>query len=181
MTKATWRGNPLRFAAREHRKASRDWTGWCLVFARSCYGVAARYPSAAAAWRAAEHKHPTTDPRTIPRGAPVWWLGGSGGFGHVAISTGDGWCWSTDLRRRGQVDKVPIDDVARLWGLQLVGWSEDLNGVRVYTPAVNNRVTAARELLDEAVELLDATPARRTRVHQLAGELRELLDQLPAT
>lgn len=119
----------------ESSRPSRDWTDSCLMFVRTMYGVAAKWPDAATAWRSAVHKHPTTDPHAIPRGVPVWWTGGSHGYGHVAVAVGNGQMWTTDLIRPGKVDLAPISQVHTKWGLQLVGWTEDINGVRIYEPA----------------------------------------------
>jgi hypothetical protein len=106
--------------------------GMCLREVRECYAVDALYLDAAQAWDQSKHKHRETDPRKIPRGVPVFWTGGAGGHGHVAIGTGFGRCWSTDILRRGFFDRVPISLIGEKWGLELVGWTEDLNGVRVY-------------------------------------------------
>lgn len=108
--------------------------GYCLREVRECYGVGAKAPDAIAAWNAAQHKHPETDPRKIPRGAPVFWSGGSGGHGHIAIKAGAANVWSTDIKRPGYFDKVPADLIRQRWGLKLLGWTEDVNGVRVYPP-----------------------------------------------
>lgn len=69
-----------------------------------------------------------------PRGSVVWWTGGSHGYGHVAVATGNGNCWSSDAKESGVAGKVNIDELTRRWGLNFQGWSEDINGVRVYTP-----------------------------------------------
>jgi hypothetical protein len=108
--------------------------GLCLQRVRLCYGVPALYPDAATAWRNAQYRHPQVDPSVIPRGVPVFWTGGSARHGHIAIATGDGECWSTDILRGGHWDKVPIGLIHQRWGLTLVGWTEDLNGARVYDP-----------------------------------------------
>jgi hypothetical protein len=105
--------------------------GECLMRVHDCYGIGALFPSAAAGWTGARMKHPTADPAVIPRGYPVWWTGGSHGFGHVAIAAGNGMCWSSDIRRIGFFDLVPIDEIHAKWGLTLVGWTEDLNGQTV--------------------------------------------------
>ena len=174
---------PFKFAQREHKRRSRDWSGWCLVFVRSCFGVAARYPSATSAWQHAEHRHRTTDPDAIPRGVPVFWTGGSQGFGHVALSRGDGTCWTTDLIRPGHVDVAPIAEVQRRWGMPLVGWTEDINGVRVWSPPApkrpkrkpkTTRTSKARDLLGKAL--------RWSRRHDRKGRarrIRKALDTLP--
>lgn len=126
--------HPFRYAQAQHKNPSRDWTGWCLVFVRTAFGVAARQPDAASAWANAERKHPVTSGAQVPRGVPVFWTGGSHGHGHIALSRGDGTVWTTDFVRKGKVDVARIDDITRGWGLNLAGWTEDLNGVTVYTP-----------------------------------------------
>lgn len=125
--------HPLREARQRSRSDHpTSAVGFCLREVRECFGVGPKALDAAQAWRDAKHQHPETNPARIPRGAPVFWTGGSGGHGHVAIATGSGECWSTDLKRPGYFDKVRIDAVASAWGLTLVGWTEDLNGVRVW-------------------------------------------------
>ena len=126
--------HPFRYAQAQHKRRSRDWTGWCLVFVRSAFGVPAQQPDAASAWANAERKHPVTSGSQVPRGVPVFWTGGSHGHGHIALSRGDGSVWTTDFVREGQVDVARIDDITRGWGLTLAGWTEDLNGVTVWTP-----------------------------------------------
>lgn len=117
-------------------------TGLCLQRVRMCFEVDALYPDASAGWRGAKIKHPTTDPMAAPRGAVLWWTGGSSGHGHVAIATGEGKCWSTDILRPGYFDFVDIDLIRQKWGLRFEGWSEDINGVRVFgvEPAKGLRV-----------------------------------------
>ena len=68
--------------------------------------------------------------------SPVFWEGGSASHGHIAISAGNGFCWSTDIRRTGFMDRVPIDEIHAKWGLTLLGWTEDINGVTVPAEAV---------------------------------------------
>jgi hypothetical protein len=102
--------------------------GMCLKFTRSCFNVPSRYSTAALAWANTRHRHSTTP----PAGAPVWWTGGSRGFGHVALSAGGGYVWSTDVLRSGRVDRVKISHITNAWNLHYRGWSEDINGVRVH-------------------------------------------------
>lgn len=133
--------DPFAYARKEHESRSRDWTGWCAVFTRTAFGAPAigdhdgdGAADAEDVWKAAKHKHPETNPARIPRGVPVFWSGGAGDHGHAAVSAGNALMWSTDVKRPGYVDLVPIDDVRRKWGLQLLGWTEDINGVSVYVP-----------------------------------------------
>lgn len=131
----------LAAALTESNRPSRDWTGMCMRFTRMMYGVAAvgdydgdGDADAVDGWKSAKRKHPTKDPYDIPRGVPVFWRGGPKGYGHAAISVGGGQMWSTDIQRRGKVDLAPIAEVERKWGLELLGWAEDINGVTLYVP-----------------------------------------------
>jgi len=104
-------------------------TGMCLKFVRTRYPVAVKYPHAASAWSRTKLRRTGTP----PAGAPVWWTGGSRGYGHVAISAGGGYCYSTDIPGRGRVGKIAISALTRSWGQTYRGWSEDINDVRVMT------------------------------------------------
>lgn len=108
------------------------WRNLCLKRVRTLLGVPAKYPSAIVAWDhvATADRHRGALP---PRGVPVFWRGGQ--YGHVALSDGGGWCFSTDIKRRGRLDRVRIDLVTQRWGYAYLGWTETLNGVRVYDPA----------------------------------------------
>jgi hypothetical protein len=97
--------------------------GWCLMMVRLCYGIPAKYRRAIDAWHGAKRKHVTADPMKIPRGVPVFFAPN-----HIAISAGDGACWSTDVKRDGVFDKIGIRALEEKWGLTLLGWSADLNG-----------------------------------------------------
>lgn len=99
------------------------------------------------AWKAAKHKHPGD--RRPPRGYPVFWLGGSHDDGHEAISAGvpgsrlgnilrrlfgretETWVWSTDIRRPGFFDMVPLAYIEQQWGLPYAGWAEDDDGTMI--------------------------------------------------
>lgn len=124
-------------------------TGHCLREVRECLAVASQAQWAAQAWEQAKFKHfAPNDSKTlsaflksIPRGVPIFWRGGAlvkinGKWvrpGHVALSTG--WasnCFSTDILRGGYFDKVPITLIHSKWGHEFLGWTEDLNGVKVY-------------------------------------------------
>ena len=181
---------PFAFAQAEHEHASRDWRGWCLVFTRSCFGVPALYASATQAWQQAMNRHPTTDAASIPRGVPVFWTGGSHGFGHIALSRGDGTCWTTDFVRAGEVDVARIDAIGPGWGLTLAGWSEDVNGVRVYEQPVKPVVQApapqefrvtygpkADAVLADARELRKGNK-KGTQRRKVAGQIIRLIKSL---
>ena len=81
------------------------------------------------------HKDEESNPDRIPRGVPIFWQGGSANHGQVAIATGfNGNCWSTDIKRPGFFDRCKITQIHEDSHLRLLGWTEDLNGVRVHQP-----------------------------------------------
>lgn len=43
-------------------------------------------------------------------------------------------CYSSDVGGKGKIGRIGIQALAKAWGITLLGWTEDLNGVRVYTP-----------------------------------------------
>jgi hypothetical protein len=117
----------LNYARLQHVSRRRNWTALCLMFVRECFNAPAGVPSAEAAYNMSKYRHTSWPP---PAGVPVYWTNGR--FGHVVLSAGDGWCWSTDFARTGYVDKVRINAITNGWGQRYRGWSEDINGVRVY-------------------------------------------------
>ncbi|HEX3612691.1 MAG TPA: hypothetical protein VHU88_13475 [Sporichthyaceae bacterium] len=122
-----------RAAVRRARRAigrRRHWRHMCLSFVRTRYHLPRRQHSAYRAWRAAHHKH--RHDRRPPAGVPVFWSGGSHHLGHVAISLGHGWIITTDLPRTGHVTRVRLSTIHRRWGLHYLGWTEDLEGYRIY-------------------------------------------------
>lgn len=125
-------GRALDGAAREVVRPSRDWSGLCLMFVRTCYhpDIPKRADAAIEAWAAVERtdRHPRATP---PPGVPLFWEIGK--HGHVALSAGQGKCFSIDIRRRGKADLVPIDLIAQRWGARYLGWADTLNGVRITT------------------------------------------------
>jgi hypothetical protein len=111
-----------------------SWTpsGMCQQFTRMSFGVGSGFPTAAAAWNGARKKHPTNDPMSVPPGVPVYYRGGSRGYGHACVSLGRGLVRSTDWPSRYRVGTARITDLERSWGQTFVGWTEDINGVTVY-------------------------------------------------
>jgi hypothetical protein len=101
----------------------------CQKFVRDqCWRVGSLYGSAIEAWNGARYKHPGD--RTPPKGAPTYYKGGS--YGHAVIWTGED-IRSTDCTSTGDVSEVPISWVENNWGYTYLGWTEDINGVRVIT------------------------------------------------
>lgn len=108
--------------------------GYCLKETREAYGVGSLYADAAEAWQYALGKHPGDT--TPPYGAPVYWTGGSSGYGHIAIYVGDGNVRSSDAGGAGVMGTKPIDWFRSAWGLPYAGWAESVNGI--YIPGLGD-------------------------------------------
>ncbi|MFF5793969.1 LysM peptidoglycan-binding domain-containing protein [Paeniglutamicibacter sp. NPDC012692] len=107
---------------------TRGYAGLCLVFVRTCFGIGAKYPTAAKSWANAQYKHETNRLAGIPAGVPIHFEVRGEPAGHVALYLGGG-KMRTNVTAKGTVETVPVP----LPGHKLLGWTEDLNGVRVYT------------------------------------------------
>lgn len=142
----------IAWAKAQASDPTRNWHNLCLKFVRSCFGVAAREPNAKRAWETAKHRHATTNAATIPAGVPVFWRTGTVNW-HIAISIGGGYCYSTDIPR-GKVGRIGITDLSRRWGATLLGWTEDLNGFRVYTPPAKPKPPAKKSVAQLAGEVI---------------------------
>jgi hypothetical protein len=101
--------------------------GYCLQWSRERADIAAMYPDAATAWKYAHHRH--KGDRNPPRGAMVYWLGGSSGYGHIAVALGNGKVRSTDAGGAGEVATVDVGWPERAWGLPYAGWADNVNNV----------------------------------------------------
>jgi hypothetical protein len=101
--------------------------GECLHTCRTAWGLPGGSPSAAAQWESIPASHKHSGP--APLGAPIFWTGGSEGFGHIALSNGKGSVWSTDLPVNAHVGLVSVDQVIRSWpNHRLAGWASMLEG-----------------------------------------------------
>lgn len=122
--------------AREASGASLG-AGTCLKTVRIDYGITKTIPDATASWHSVPSKYQHTW-YNAPYGTPVFWTGGSTGAGHVAIADGLGNVYSTDFGSNGYIGDgktrlIPTGAVsAHDKALKYAGWSEFLNGTRVY-------------------------------------------------
>jgi cell wall-associated NlpC family hydrolase len=103
--------------------------GHCLQWAREQAGIPSGAATAASAWANADLKR--RGDTTPPPGAAVYWVGGSHGYGHVAISVGHGRVRSSDAGVLGEVATVPVGWISRHWDLQYAGWSNSINGYTI--------------------------------------------------
>lgn len=120
---------------------SRSWYRLCKMFVRMCFNVPSDgTPDAGRAWDNAKFKHNTSNPAAIPAGVPVYWELPSVAD-HVALSIGDGRCLSNDIFEAGKISECAIHTITSRWGGQLLGWTEDIDGVRVWEPEPEDEAT----------------------------------------
>lgn len=105
--------------------------------------------------------------RNPPRGVPVAWSGGRNGFGHRAISLGNGKIRSTDAGGSGVVATVDLEWPERNWGLAYLGWSESITGLSIPLPEVPK--TSRGGHVDDALKELNKAKG--------AGERRKLINR----
>jgi hypothetical protein len=104
---------------------TQNWRGRCQSFCRTMYGVRAWSGSAIGAWNKIprQHKHVGGRPSDAPRGALLYFRGGT--YGHVMIAAGvktHNKAIGTDYVETGHVDFCPR--TIPNWGnLTYVGWS----------------------------------------------------------
>lgn len=167
-----------RNAAQTARSAERTRTnepGMCLRWCRERANIPPLHPDAATAWKHAFHRHRD---RRAPRGAMVYWLGGSRGHGHIAVSLGHGRIRSTDAGGRGIVATVPLEWVEQNWGLPYAGWADNVNGYQI--PGVvptkdedemndNDWKKLRRIVAEEVAKTPDAVWDRRLDVYKADG------------
>src|SRR5262245_22704699 len=118
--------------------ATNNEPGMCLQWSRNRADIASMFPDAATAWKHALDRH--KGDRDPPRGAMVYWLGGSHGYGHIAVAVGGGKVRSTDAGGRGKVATVSVSWPEQNWGLPYAGWADNVNDVRI--PGVGAEMNA---------------------------------------
>lgn len=132
----------------------------CWVFVRKALGYADPIPgygSASQAWMQVKARGGTYTSQTPPAGVPVFWTGGSSGYGHVAISNGNGQVYTTDFDGAsnkwvmdGKVHLASIDQINKASpSLHYAGWATEVNGKAL--PAITAGNTDAGASIQEIV------------------------------
>lgn len=130
--------------ARRAEQSTRFGVGWCQLWVRTMAGGESAGDfdrdgdaDAVDGWKREPDRAKHFD-RRPPRGVPVAFSGGSRGFGHRAISLGDGKIRSTDMTGSrytpGIVGTTTIDDIESAMGVRYVGWSETISGKEIPVP-----------------------------------------------
>jgi hypothetical protein len=117
--------------ARNAEKDATNGVGMCLQQCRIWAGINAKYPDASTAWRNANNRH-LGDRSGVPRGAAAYWTGGSKGYGHIAISLGNGQFRSTDANGAGRCATRTLAWFDANWpSLKYAGWADNINEVTI--------------------------------------------------
>lgn len=117
----------------------KDKMGYCLRYARSVFSINPKYYTARIAWDKANYKHYGTRPTNVA--VPVWysWKATLDGkyqdWGHVAINVPGKGVYSSPIRSsqvaKGYAIYKTPESLGSALGAKYLGWSEDINGVRV--------------------------------------------------
>ncbi len=133
-----------------HEQATRpdhDWTRRCLELFRTAYGVPPKEARAIDAWNAPGPKHAFKSQDDIPFGAAVFSRrpnAGSDDAGHVFFvggynhETGERITRMNDIKAVGEVDAVPFSTVHDVWGHEILGWRDNVNGFSLGLGAAPN-------------------------------------------
>lgn len=123
----------LTYAQDQAARPSFDWTGYCQMFVRSCYGIPALFGSAWAQWLGAdgEDKHVGGSPADAPVGSALCFKG-TGPYGHIDLAArpfdnGAPAAWSNDLVTYGDIDKVFRSAPTSNWGQPYLGYLTAVN------------------------------------------------------
>lgn len=115
-----------------------DYPGYCLRMQQSVWGAPVRYATAWEAWQNTQYKHVGTPPSDVS--SVIWFdhwgtYGGVyGQYGHVATYVPGQGILSNPARGNGQKWYNTIEQCARDCNATYVGWTEDINGLRVIEP-----------------------------------------------
>lgn len=129
--------NSRSVAAKKARASTRNVPGTCQLWTRTQFDAPSAGDrdrdgdaDAVDGWKSepesARHKD-----RNAPLGTPVAWSGGRNGFGHRAISLGNGQIRTTDGNGEGVVATRDLGWVERTWGLTYLGWSDTITGIQI--------------------------------------------------
>lgn len=122
----------------------KDSPGWCLRFTRNSFNkIASRWDYARQAWDNSPTKHTSALPGDVS--VPVWfdWWGTIdgkyGNYGDVAIWVPGRGVFGTPLKKDGFGNRWDASVEARAVAIggkaKYLGWTEDVNGVRVVEPS----------------------------------------------
>lgn len=107
-------------------------------------------------WKSEPEKYRHYNDFNPPPGVPVAFDGGSRGYGHRAVSLGNGKIRSTDMLNgrysAGRVGTTTIREIEKAMGVRYIGWSESITGNLIPKAETTRgkRIEASIDLLDKA-------------------------------
>lgn len=180
--------NSREQAAKLAEKSIKNTPGTCQLWTRTQFGAPSAGDrdrdgdaDAVDGWKSEPEASRHSD-RNPPRGVPVAWSGGSKGYGHRAISLGNGLIRSTDAGGRGYVATVPLEWVERNWGMKYLGWSDTITGIPIPNdnPApkpIPGKKPSRGKAVDAALETLKKAKGsgeRESRIKQALNAIRRI-------
>lgn len=148
--------------------------GWCLEWVENSYKTPWAGPTAWVAWSTlVKKKHPNMLP---PKNVyvPIWFDGYWEGmrYGHVGIyRNGTVWCSPYTYDENPAVLKS-IAEVERIYGMNFVGWSEDLGGVDIIKEDIVK--PTRKEVIDTFKKYLNGVPSEKQIKHYTTHDSRSL-------
>jgi hypothetical protein len=140
------------------------------MFSRLAFGAAAWAPSAREAFNntPAAHKHTSYPP---PPGSIAYYGPSDHGFGHAVVVVEGGYVYSTDILRKGKVDRVKWNVFQNAWGYAYRGWidSAPSGPLPITRPAPAPKPAAVPTYPGKAVFTLGATSAAISAVQHHLG------------
>jgi|SRR5690242_725377 len=118
----------IEWARGQVRNETSGWSGMCLRFVRSCFGVDPLYPDAKTAWLQADRKHREPDVRKWPRGHAGFFEVGEHWHVVLTLGTDEHACISNDTQGDDQVHRARLTQFAPAWGAVPLGYTDDING-----------------------------------------------------
>lgn len=122
---------------------AKDYPGYCLRLQQTVWGAPVRYATAWDAWEATQYKHGTGEALPTDVSSLIWFdhwgtYGGVyGQYGHVATFVPGVGILSNPGRGYGQYWYDTIEECSRDCRAIYVGWTEDLNSLRILEPGTN--------------------------------------------
>ena len=157
--------------------------GWCLEYVCRAFGVYGKgigQPSATKAWQFAVTKGTAhTDRNFDGLWVPVYFTMIGGPNGHIVVKAPDNSVYSTsDPVANTPVHHASIEAMNVYYGgkLGLLGWSEDLNGIKIVKE--DNMVTIEQVVYDDLVKWKKDGIALAAQVKVLNAQIVELKKQL---
>ena len=165
--------------------------GLCHKYSRLVFGVGPLYDPSWQNWQNLKYKH---EDRNFPDASVlVWfdWWGKLPGdtvkkqYGHTAVRDKSGKVYSSPLSGVGHAWFNSVDDLVKAFGngMKYVGWSEDINNVRVVKPkgdTMNPEIDKLWKSLDKANKRIDETNADKEKLWNHLNNTNKSIDQIKA-